>query len=293
VTPPVAGAPWTLAAAALALTAITSNVVLAGRSTPVEVRPVGAGELETSRSWSGYVLTARPRETISFTRITGTWTVPTVTCAPGDAGAASAVWVGLGGYRDPPANLEQIGIDANCDVSGRPTYYAWFELVPYPAYPIEAKVGPGDVVSAEVRIVSPNVELRLENRTRSWTVVKRISWAEPDTSSAEWIVEAPATCIRFRYARPSLASFRSVKIRELAAVANRRAGTLSSPAWTATALRLVPAPQTGTLGYDDETVTGPESRPDPTAVSPAGAAPGPLSADGSAFTIAWRVSQNA
>ena len=73
--------------------------------------------------------------------MTGTWTEPTVTCERGDAGASSAVWVGLGGYGT--RSLEQVGVNANCDAKGRPLYFAWYEIVPDIARNINGRVMPG------------------------------------------------------------------------------------------------------------------------------------------------------
>ncbi len=106
---------------------------------------------EVSPNWSGYVLTGSAGKAISYSRISGTWKVPTVTCGPKNAGAASAVWVGLGGYRlDKNTNrgrVEQVGTNADCDASGKPEYYAWFEIVPFPATTIENKVLVGDTIT--------------------------------------------------------------------------------------------------------------------------------------------------
>jgi hypothetical protein len=85
-----------------------------------------------------------------------------VHCRLGDRGASSAVWVGLGGFVTATPKVEQVGTDSNCNRSGRPSYLAWFEVVPYPAYTIRSKVGPGDVVFGSVRLLPRRVELRLE-----------------------------------------------------------------------------------------------------------------------------------
>ena len=53
--------------------------------------------MAVSPNWSGYVATGTPSSPVKYTSVTGTWTVPTATCAARDAGAFSTVWVGLGG----------------------------------------------------------------------------------------------------------------------------------------------------------------------------------------------------
>jgi hypothetical protein len=238
-----------------------------------------------SPNWAGYTATAPAGKRISFTRIAGTWRQPLVSCAKGDAGAASAVWVGLGGYSGSLREVEQVGANSNCGADGKPTYYAWFELVPYPAYTIAEPVGPGDTIAASVEIVPGAARLSVENRTRHWTFTRQISWATPDTSSAEWIVEAPAACKRYACAQPHLANFGSVRITQISVTGNARTGTLAEPAWQVTPIRLVPATQHFTLsagGPGDESGKSAQRR---VRTASAGAIPGAISADGSAFTI--------
>ena len=43
---------------------------------------------------------------------------------------ASAFWVGLDGYSS--TSVEQLGTDSDC-VSGKPSYYAWYEMYPNPS----------------------------------------------------------------------------------------------------------------------------------------------------------------
>jgi hypothetical protein len=229
---------------------------------------------------------------VSFTSVTGTWTEPRVACASGDAGASSTVWIGLGGYTG--ANeLEQAGTDANCNALGKPTYYAWFEVVPYPAYPIKLRVSPGDTIAASVNILPRDIELQVKNRTRGWTFTRRISWPfVPDTTSAEWIVEAPARCIRYSCKQAPLANFGSVTMTKIAAIGNASPGTLADPAWTASPIQLVAGPSRShsiSEGTPDDTAQLTTGAPEPAGASipAAGAAPGPASADGTAFTVFW------
>ena len=198
------------------------------------------GTVVVSRSWAGYVATAPAGGPQSFTSVTGAWHVPAARCRRGDLGAASAVWVGLGGYASSAPKVEQVGTDSNCAAPGEPRYVAWFEVVPYPAYSIAKKVRPGDSIVGSVRIIAGSVELRLDDRTRGWSFVRRISWPDPDASSAEWVIEAPATCVKFRCARPPLANFGSVTFDRVAATANGRAGTLTERRWQVAPIRLVP-----------------------------------------------------
>lgn len=224
--------------------------------------------------WSGYVLTGATSTDVSFTSVAGTWTVPTVLCGPKAAGTSSAVWVGLGGYATQV--LEQVGVNANCDAKGKAVYFAWYELVPDIARNINAKVFPGDEIVSSVRIHHlALVDLRVENRTRHWSFVRKITWAA-DMGSAEWITEAPNNCLRNLCRVSALANFGRVTFKNIAATGNGSPGTLANPRWTAIPLRLVPGVKSS-LGSGFAIPSH----------SHAGATPGSVSTDGRTFRISW------
>ncbi len=226
--------------------------------------------------WAGYVVTAPE---VSFTGVTGTWTEPSVSCEQGSAPALSTVWVGLGGYSSPSSVLDQVGTDANCEVNGRETYFAWFELLPDVAHRVPKRVAPGDAMSGSVSVFKPNlVVVKLENLTRHWTFVRRINFGLPDGSSAEWVVEAPYSCLRFECHQASLANFGSVSIDHVSAVGNARSGTLSTPAWKRTLLQLTPCTSTTLPSGSSQAAPGA-----PQAI----AIPQPVSHDGTSFAISW------
>jgi hypothetical protein len=235
-----------------------------------------------SSNWSGYAVTSPTSTPVSYSSVTGTWTVPTATCGPGDAGASSAVWVGIGGYSLTSQALEQTGTDADCDQSGNPSYYAWYELVPADPVNLAAKVMPGDTITTSVNILpsttggQSTVELQVKNRTRHWTVTKKITPSVIDTSSAEWITEAPSTCSNFRGCIPvPLANFGSVTIGKIAAIGDGAAGTLTNPAWNIYPIELVP-----TSRHVRFALAGSNG-------SNAGASAGSISTDGRTFTVSW------
>jgi Peptidase A4 family len=229
-------------------------------------------------NWAGYAVTSPAGETVSFTRVAGVWTEPSVTCTAEEAGTASAVWVGLGGYRPGAHELEQVGTNANCDASAHPTYFAWFEVVPYPATTIELAVRPGDTIAASVAVLPGTARLRVEDRTRGWTFARDITWASPDTSSAEWVVEAPATCVRFSCSEPRLADFGSVTIRDIAATGNGHTGTLAGNAWKVTRVELAP-------GVMRVPTFNPDAPTPAKARATSHATPGPVEDSGTAFTV--------
>jgi len=270
---------------ALVLVALAAPAVQTASAGKVRPKPV------VTPNWSGYVATAPAGSDRYFASATGTWTVPRAHCRPGKRASSSTVWVGLGGFHS--GNQEEVGTNSNCSASGKPSYFAWFELVPYLSYhafpEIKNEVRPGDRITGLVRVINPRlVELRLQNRTRGWTFMRRINYTSQDTSTAEWVVEAPAVCVRYFCHEADLAHFDDVTIDGISATAHNRKGTLIDPRWDVYRVRLVPAK-----------LKVPTILPSPTidkskvpirkgiAVSPAGATPGALPADGRSFTVKW------
>jgi hypothetical protein len=235
---------------------------------------------DVSANWAGYVVSGADT---SYTSVTGTWKQPKVTCGADDAGAASAFWVGLGGYASSSQALEQIGTSADCGSTGQPSYYAWYELVPDASVTIsKLTVRPGDLITTSVNMVNggASVMLQVKNRTRHRTFTTTLPFANADLSSAEWVAEAPAGCDQDRCRQLSLSDFGSVQFTKLAALGNSAGGTLTSnPDWTSTSVSLVP---TGERSF----FPGPD-RFSRAAPSPAGATPGAPTTDGRGFTVSW------
>lgn len=266
------------------VSALASLVVAASVAPAASADPISL----VSPNWAGYAVTQRSDTPTTFTQVQGSWTEPAVTCGTTGMPTAAAIWVGLGGFIPGATGGEQIGTSANCSANGRPSYSAWFELLPYIAYPIKARIHPGDAVSASVGARGDNVVLRLRNSTRHWTVTKTLTWATPDLSSAEWIVEAPGSCHQYDCTSTRLADFGSVTMSGLATSTTAGSRTPADADWTLSAISLVPGPATSSRiadTRDDDGHTAPAPAPDRAAVGP-GASPGPLSPDGSSFTIA-------
>jgi hypothetical protein len=238
-----------------------------------------------SSNWAGYVVTANatPENASSlpgsttpngFTSVTGTWTQPKVTCTAGNA-TYSAAWVGLGGIAESTQGLEQTGTDADCSATGKPRYFAWYELIPAPAVPVNLKILPGDTITASVNANAAGILVQIKNRTRHTSFTKQLSIAAPDLTSAEWIVEAPSACSQGgRCQVLPLANFGTVSFTRIATIGNGQPGTLSSPAWMASPIQLQPE-QGSTSGFAS-------------AGSLPGATPAGLSADGRAFNVSWQ-----
>jgi hypothetical protein len=241
----------------------------------------GQSSRDLSRNWAGYVVTG-PKT--SYTSVTGTWRQPRVKCGSRDAGASAGFWVGLGGYYRSSRALEQIGTASQCSATtGKPTYYAWFELVPRGSVTIaRLEISPHDLITVSVNIVGkkPSVMLQVKNRTTKKTFTTRIAFPGADVSSAEWIAEAPAGCGGARCPQLALADFGSIRFKRIAALGNSIGGTLTSnPGWDVTSMRLAPAKASGSSSARAHFAQA--------APAAAGAKPGRPTANGRAFTVTW------
>ncbi len=245
-------------------------------------------------NWSGYVAVAPKATSYNhpyFTRVTGTWKVPVAQCSRRTDNASSTVWVGLGGYKSH--DQEEVGTDSNCTATGKHVYYAWFELVPYPSYRtfpnISDTVSAGDTMTGLVRILSPTlVELRLRDATRGWIFSKNITFSSQDTTTADWVVEAPAECVLYFCHEASLSNFGSVTMKNISAAGGGSSGTLRDPRWKVLRVRLVPSKLlVPTLLPSPTAATSSTPVRRGRALSPAGATPGSLSRSGTSFNLRW------
>jgi hypothetical protein len=151
-------------------------------------------------NWSGYSIDTAAK---AVTDVQGTWTVPTVTVS-GRSTEYAATWVGIDG--DNSSTVEQIGTDSD-QVSGKASYYAWYEM--YPAYPVylDGKKGdppalsihPGDTIFADVNyngsafVLTITDETDIANSIYGSYTSPPLTLASAQRSSAEWIVEAPSS----------------------------------------------------------------------------------------------------
>jgi hypothetical protein len=136
-----------------------------------------------SLNWAGYVITGS-----TYGDVQANWTQPSVSCSSSRF-EASAYWVGMGGVNAP--ELEQIGTEADCS-GGQPVYSTWFEMFPSPVQRLSLPVQPGDRVSADVAF--KNGEYTLSLTTTSGGSFTTSFTTAGDNTSAEFVVEAPATC---------------------------------------------------------------------------------------------------
>jgi hypothetical protein len=223
----------------------------------------------TSSNWAGYAV---HRSGVHFRAVSAAWTVPAVSCTgrPG----YSANWVGLGGYHTDAAALEQIGTESDCTRSGRPVYSAWFELVPDTSRNLSLSVKAGDRVSARVEVDVQTVRLHLRNLTRGTSFARTLTARAVDTTTAEWILEAPSACTISRCRVLPLAGFAATTFNSAHATSSGgHTGTISDPRWAATAIDLASGgPQLG--GPRGQDLAGAAS-----------ATTGALSASGGSFTV--------
>jgi Peptidase A4 family len=256
-----------------------------------------------SENWSGYVAGAASGK--SFSSVSSSWVQPTASCTSGSGYAA--FWVGLGGSGSDSASssaasaygggpgasagsrqstgssqseaLEQAGTEANCSSSGQATYFAWYELVPAAPVRLGLTITPGDHITTRVGVSGTSVTLNLSDATSGQSITKTLTMSNPDTSSAEWIAEAPSSCGQSatNCSPLPLANFGSVNFSgATATTSDGHTGPISDPAWTATDVAL----QGGLGEYG-----GPQFASDTS--STASATPSSLSSDGESFSVAW------
>jgi hypothetical protein len=228
-----------------------------------------------SQNWAGYVAGNSSSGT-QFSSVSGSWVQPTVSCNSGQS--YSAYWVGLGGSSGQSDALEQTGTQGDCTANGGTEYYAWYELVPSAPVQLGLAIKPGDHISAKVSVSGSNVTVSLWDETTGQSTTKTLQMSNPDTSSAEWIAEAPSQCDQTGDCQPlPLADFGTVTFTNASATANGHSGTISDNDWGAQPIAL------GSNGtYDVSFGSGSSSS--------AGATPSSLSSDGSSFSVAWQQS---
>ncbi len=244
------------------------NVILAGSiacaAIAVAASSASAATLAVSGNWSGYIA-----GTSNFSSVAGSWVQPAVSCTSGSS--YSAYWVGLGGESGQSDALEQTGTQSDCSASGQPYYYAWYELVPAGPVTLNLPVKPGDRISARVSVNGSAVTVWLADQTAGQAVTRTLQMSAPDTSTAEWIAEAPSACDQSGNCQPlPLASFGTVSFTNASATANGHTGPISDPNWNAQPVALSPD-ASGAVSYSQ---TG-----------AAGAEPSAVSSDGTSFSI--------
>jgi hypothetical protein len=190
---------------------------------------------QKSSNWAGYAVTAKA----SFTSASSQWVQPSATCDQ-PSPTYSTFWVGLGGFKHGSQGLEQVGTEADCTGNGARRIFAWYELVPAAPVKLKVKVRPGDLLTGKVTVHGELVKLQLANLSTGASFTETVSTPSIDTSSAEWIAEAPSECISPDHCQPlPLADFGEVQFTHARATTDGgHVGTISDPAFSTTELTL-------------------------------------------------------
>ena len=232
-----------------------------------------------SSNWAGYVAVPSAKVGSSFSSVSGTWTVPAVSCTAGRP-TYSAAWVGLGGFHENASALEQIGTNAECNRAGTAVYSTWYELVP--AGPVNLRVGvhAGDQMIASVTAKGKHVTLRIRDLSTGASISETKRASKLDASSADWIVEAPASCSNSgRCTILPLAKFESVAFSHATATAKQHTGTIADVDWSVTAIELQQDARVG--------APGPGAFRDASARALTSATPSTVSSADGSFAVSW------
>jgi hypothetical protein len=144
-----------------------------------------------SANWSGYADTATANGT--FTKVSGAWTTPSVTCSAEDQ--ITSNWVGLDGFNSN--TVEQLGTISWC-FQGTPTYFTWYDMFPKGTVKVGTALKPGDKIAASVTRTGTSYALKLTDSTTSGnniSVTKTCAATTCLDTSAEWISERPSFSI--------------------------------------------------------------------------------------------------
>ncbi|HEY2260774.1 MAG TPA: G1 family glutamic endopeptidase [Solirubrobacteraceae bacterium] len=265
----------------------------------------------TSANWSGYAIGGSAGQTSTssrqrFSSVTGSWVQPAAKCGTGST--FSAFWVGLGGSGGSSSadasgfggsgsgsgvdqsgvggsdtgqadSLEQAGTEADCSSGGAASYFAWYELVPAAPVKLGLAVHAGDHMTTKVAISGSNMVMTMSDQTTGQSTAKTVPTNNPDTSSAEWIAEAPSQCDGSGSCNPlPLTDFGTVSFTGASATqSDGHTGTIADPEWSAAAVQL--NPNATSSGFDGSQFASTDSA--------GGATPSGLSSDGSSFSVAW------
>jgi Peptidase A4 family len=188
-----------------------------------------------SSNWAGYAVTAAA----PFRSVAGRWVQPAAKCDQGSP-TWSAFWVGIGGFTQGSQKLAQIGSEADCTTDGWKKMTVWYELAPAAPVTVRLPVRAGDQIAARVTITGQHVALGIQNLTTHRSFTKTVAFPSPDTSSAEWIAEAPSECDNAGQCQPlPLTDFGTVRFtNSTATTAGGRSGTIADPAFTTTEITL-------------------------------------------------------
>jgi hypothetical protein len=162
------------------------------------VKPGLRANANESGNWFGYNQGTLEQGGEQFHSIAGVWTVPTARQHANGAAEASSTWIGIGGgcvdarctMGDP--TLIQTGTEQDVSAAGKPSYSAWWEVIPGPSIEIgKLKIRPGDRVRASIAETIPGLwKITLTNLTTHKTFTTTVPYTSTH-ATAEWIQETP------------------------------------------------------------------------------------------------------
>jgi Peptidase A4 family len=145
----------------------------------------------SSYNWAGYADVSSTNGT--FTKVSGAWTVPSVTCTKEDR--ITSDWVGLDGFSS--STVEQDGTVSQC-FEDTAVYYTWYEMYPAGTIAVGTSVAPGDKITASVTRSGSAYTLAVTDSTSTTNSFSHKATCATTTclaTSAEWIAERPAYSI--------------------------------------------------------------------------------------------------
>jgi len=177
-----------------------------------------------SFNWSGYADGSKTTKAGTFTRVSGSWTTPSVKCGAEDQ--LTTEWVGLDGWIS--SSLEQLGTMSWC-YRGVAVYFTWWEMFPTGKGLIRVgnTLKPGDKITASVTRSGTNYTLKLTDATtpaNSFTAKQTCPATTCTDTSAEWIAERPA----FGIGIAPLAHYNAFKLTNGKQTSGGKAGTIGS-----------------------------------------------------------------
>ncbi len=236
-----------------------------------------------SQNWAGYVAHSNLGSG-QFSSVSGSWVQPSVNSSTSQG--YSAFWVGLGGSSGQSQALEQVGTSADT-VNGQTQYYAWYELVPAPETRLDLAVHPGDHMTGKVSVSGSTVNISLSDQTTGQSVTKQLQMSNPDTSSAEWIAEAPSSVSQDgSHQVLPLADFGNVTFTNASASGDGHTGSVSDPNWSLQQVQLSSPGGSGDWAGGGAGIAG-DSSGFVSTQSGAGAQTSSLTGDGSSFSVGW------
>lgn len=154
--------------------------------------------------WAGY---ADDASASTYKSVSGSWTVPTLTCSTAKDSYTSP-WIGIDGYGT--STVQQIGMDDDC-VGGKVSYAPWVEMYPADSIYFDETVKAGDKITASVTYQGSGKYTLVESdATQGWSKTYHLT-AVATRGTAEAIFEDLGS------AMPPVAKFSTLEFTDVTA----------------------------------------------------------------------------